>query len=164
MQRLIALLLLAVSPAVFAVEAGTPMPSLTAPRLDVANQTLDLASLKGNVVYVDFWASWCTPCRLSFPALEAIYKDDQSRGLVVLGIGKDSSVEDAQKFMRKIPVSFPLVSDFQDSAAKAFNVKTMPSGYLIDRKGFVRKVHRGFTEQTGAEIRREIESLLNEPS
>ncbi len=79
-------------------------------------------------------------------------------------MNKDSSIDDAQKFLKKFPVTFPLVADAQDAAAKAFDVKAMPSGYLVDRKGIVRKVHRGFTAETGAELRTEIEALLKEPS
>ena len=99
------------------------------------------------MVYVDFWASWCTPCRASFPLSTPLYRENASRGPIV-GMNKDSSVDDAQKFMKKLPVTFPLVPDPQDAAAKAFDVKTMPSG-LVDRKGVVRKVHRGFTTGDG---------------
>lgn len=164
MRRLVAALILCVSHSVLAVEAGAPMPDLAGARLDEPAQTLRLSSLKGNVVYVDFWASWCVPCRLSLPALDALYRENRSRGFTVVGINKDASGEDAQKFMKKVPVTFPLVADLQDAAAKAFDVKAMPSGYLVDRKGIVRKVHRGFTAETGAELRAEIEALLKEPS
>jgi len=115
-------------------------------------------------VYVDFWASWCAPCRVSFPMLDALYRENGSRGFVVVGVNKDVSIDDAQKFLKKVPVTFTLVGDAKDAAAKAFDVKTMPSGYLVDRKGVVRKVHRGFTLETGAAIREEVEALLREPS
>jgi cytochrome c biogenesis protein CcmG, thiol:disulfide interchange protein DsbE len=164
MRRLIAALVFCVSQSVLAVEAGAPVPDFSATRLDEPSQSLRLSSLKGSVVYVDFWASWCVPCRLSLPALDALYRENRSRGFAVVGISKDSSLEDAQKFMKKVPVTFPLLPDLQDAAAKAFDVKTMPSGYLVDRKGVVRKVHRGFTMETAAELRTEIDALLKEPS
>ena len=164
MRRLAAAFFVCISQSVLAVEAGAPLPDHTGARLDEPAQTLRLSSLKGSVVYVDFWASWCVPCRLSLPALDALYRENRSRGFAVVGINKDTSVEDAQKFMKKVPVSFPLVADAQDAAAKAFDVKAMPSGYLVDRKGIVRKVHRGFTAETGAELRTEVEALLKEPS
>jgi thiol-disulfide isomerase/thioredoxin len=127
-------------------------------------QALSLASLRGNVVYIDFWASWCVPCRLSMPALDALYKRNRARGFAVVGVNKDVSAADAKRFLAKVAVSFPLVSDPQDAAARAFDVKAMPSGYLVDRKGVVRNVHRGFTDETAATLGREIEALLKEPS
>ena len=164
MRRLVAALTLACSHSVLAVEAGAPVPDISAPRLGAPAQSLALSSLRGKVVYVDFWASWCAPCRVSFPMLDALYRENGSRGFVVVGVNKDVSVGDAQKFLKKVPVTFTLVGDAEDAAAKAFDVKTMPSGYLVDRKGVVRKVHRGFTRETGAAIRDEVEALLNEPS
>ncbi|HLX23669.1 MAG TPA: TlpA disulfide reductase family protein [Usitatibacter sp.] len=164
MRRLAAALALTLSQSVLAVEAGGPVPDVSGPRIDAPSQSLALSSLRGQVVYVDFWASWCAPCRVSFPLLDALYRENGSRGFVVVGVNKDMSLEDAQKFLKKVPVTFPLVGDAKDAAAKAFDVKTMPSGYLVDRKGVVRKVHRGFTAETGAAIREEVDALLKEPS
>jgi hypothetical protein len=93
--------------------------------------------LKGSVVYVDFWASWCVPCRLSMPALEDLYRRNKSRGFAVVGVNKDASIADARRFLAKVPVSFALVQDGADAAARGFDVKAMPSGYLVDRKGLV---------------------------
>ena len=164
MRRLAAALALTLSQSVLAVEAGGPVPDVSGPRIDAPSQSLALSSLRGQVVYVDFWASWCAPCRVSFPLLDALYRENGSRGFVVVGVNKDMSLEDAQKFLKKVPVTFPLLGDAKDAAAKAFDVKTMPSGYLVDRKGVVRKVHRGFTAETGAAIREEVDALLKEPS
>jgi thiol-disulfide isomerase/thioredoxin len=164
MRRLVAALAIACSQSVLAVEAGAPVPDVSGPRIDAPSESLALSSLRGKVVYVDFWASWCAPCRISFPVLDALYKENASRGFVVVGINKDTSVEDAQKFLKKVPATFPLVGDAKDAAARAFDVKTMPSGYLVDRKGVVRKVHRGFTSETGAVIREEVDALLKEAS
>ena len=164
MRALLATLALALTQSAGAVEAGAPAPDLALARLEQSSQTLSLASLRGSVVYVDFWASWCVPCRLSMPALDALYRQNRARGFAVVGINKDVSADDAQRFLRRIPVTFPLLSDARDAAAHAFNVKAMPSGYLVDRKGIVRQVHRGFTAQTAAELERQIEELLKEPS
>jgi thiol-disulfide isomerase/thioredoxin len=164
MRAVACALALALSPCALAIEAGGAVPELVAPRLEEPLQTLSLAGLRGNVVYVDFWASWCVPCRLSMPALDALYKRNRARGFAVVGVNKDVSAADAKRFLAKIAVSFPLVSDVQDAAARAFDVKAMPSGYLVDRKGVVRKVHRGFTDETAATLEGEIEALLKEPS
>jgi len=159
---LAALAILASIPAV-AVEAGMPAPTLSMTPLE-GGAPVTLAGLKGSVVYVDFWASWCVPCRLSMPALEDLYKRNKSRGFAVVGVNKDAGVADARRFLAKVPVSFTLVQDGADAAARGFDVKAMPSGYLVDRKGLVRQVHRGFTAETGATLEKEIDSLLKEPS
>ena len=164
MRVLACALALAFAPCVLAVEAGATAPELAVARLDEPAQPLSLASLRGSVVYVDFWASWCVPCRLSMPALDALYKQNRARGFAVVGVNKDVSAADARRFLVKVPVTFALATDAQDAAARAFDVKAMPSGYLIDRKGVVRKVHRGFTAETAETLAREVDALLKEPS
>ena len=146
-----------------AIERGDPAPAIEIPRLE-GTQSITLASLKGQVVYVDFWASWCVPCRLSMPTLDALQQKHGARGFTVVGVNKDATLADAQRFVKRVPVGFPLGRDENDAVAKAFDVKAMPSGYLIDRKGVVRKVHRGFTAETGTALEREVEDLLKEPS
>src|SRR5260221_8454055 len=148
MRALGCALALLLAPGAFALEAGGAVPELAVARLEEPAQALSLASLRGSVVYVDFWASWCVPCRLSMPALDALYKQNHARGFTVVGVNKDVAAADARRFLAKVPVTFTLVSDGQDAVARAFDVKAMPSGYLIDRKGVVRKVHRGFTTET----------------
>lgn len=164
MRGCLAVLAFLAMPAAYAVEVGGPMPGMELARLDGPPATLSLASLRGKVVYVDFWASWCVPCRLSMPALESFYRQRKGDGFVVVGVNKDVTPDDAKRFLGKVPVSFPLVSDPGDAAARGFDVKAMPSGYLVDRKGIVRKVHRGFTGETAGELGREIEALMKEPS
>jgi thiol-disulfide isomerase/thioredoxin len=149
---------------VHALEAGSPVPAITAPRLASSGAPVSLSALKGQVVYVDFWASWCVPCRLSMPALDAMYRKYSPKGFAVVGFNKDVSNADAERFLQRVPVSFTLAQDGKDAAAQAFDVKAMPSGYLVDRKGVVRKVHRGFTAETAAELEHEIEELLKEPA
>ena len=164
MRRLAAALVITLSQSALAVEAGSTAPGLSLPRLDDASHSIALGSLRGQVVYVDFWASWCVPCRISMPALEALYKQHGAKGFVVVGVNKDVSNADAQRMLAKVQVTFPLVTDAGDAAARGFDVKTMPSGYLIDRKGVVRKVHRGFSEETARELREEVAALMKEPS
>jgi peroxiredoxin len=147
-----------------AIEAGAPVPPLTMPRLEEPAQSISLADLRGSVVYVDFWASWCVPCRLSMPALDSLYRRHRDRGFAVVGINKDVAPADAERFLKRVSVTFALALDSHDAAARAFDVKAMPSGYLIDRKGIVREVHRGFVPETAAVLEREIEALLKEPS
>jgi cytochrome c biogenesis protein CcmG, thiol:disulfide interchange protein DsbE len=161
MRTLVFAAWLAASLPVDAVDVGQAVPALTLPGLDGA-AAVRLESLKGRVVYVDFWASWCVPCRVSMPALEALWSRQRERGFTVLGVNKDVAPEDARRFLERVKVGFPLVADASDAAVKAFAVKAMPSGYLVDRAGKVRFIHRGFTNETGAELARQVEDLLKE--
>lgn len=145
-----------------ALQPGAAVPPLTLPRLGETTEPLSLAALQGRVVYVDFWASWCVPCRLSMPTLDALYRKHRDAGFSVVGVNKDVTVEDARRFLQRVPVSFTLVADPEDGAARTFAVKAMPSGYLVDRKGKVRHVHRGFTAETAAALEREVAALLGE--
>jgi thiol-disulfide isomerase/thioredoxin len=163
-RRPLAVLLLALALPAAALESGMPLPELTAQALGEAPAPISFKALRGRVLYVDFWASWCTPCRISMPALDALYRKYSARGFTVVGVNKDMTVADAQRFLKRVPVGFPLAHDAQDALAKAFDVKAMPSGYLVDRRGVVRHVHRGFTAETAAKLEREIEQLLGEPS
>ncbi len=161
-RALLALLALAAAGEAMAVEAGAALPQLTLATLADPSRSISLAALRGQVVYVDFWASWCVPCRLSMPALDALYRKNRERGFTVIGVNQDVSTADAQRFLSRIAVSFPLARGADEAAARAFDVRAMPSGYLVDRKGIVRRVHRGFTTDTPAELEREIAPLLEE--
>ena len=152
---------LAISSGANALEPGGRAPALVAPRLS-AEGAVSLEQLRGRVVYVDFWASWCVPCRLSMPALDGLHRKHGARGFTVVGVNKDVSAADAERFLTKVKVGFPLVKDADDAIARAFDVRAMPSGYLVDRRGVVRHVHRGFDAQTAAKLEREIEALLGE--
>jgi thiol-disulfide isomerase/thioredoxin len=163
MRRLACALALCVAGSAIAIEPGERLPDLTLPALHDPSP-VTLASFRGNVTYVDFWASWCIPCRESMPLLDTLYKRHRAAGFAVVGINKDVTAADAERFLKRVAVSFPLVNDARDAAARAFDVKAMPSGYLVDRKGVVRHVHRGFTAETASALEREIEALLKERS
>ena len=161
----IAALCIAIPSVSVAVKPGDRLPSVPAlANIEEGGAPISLAALKGRVVYVDFWASWCVPCRLSMPALDALYRKHSARGFAVLGVNKDNTLADAQRFLARVPVGFALAEDGKDALARAFDVKAMPSGYLIDRRGVIRRVHRGFTAETAAALEREVEELLKEPA
>ena len=145
-----------------AVEVGANAPAVAMPRLDDSGKNVSLAGMRGKVVYVDFWASWCVPCRISMPTLDRLFKENAARGFEVVGVNKDVRSDDAERFLKRVPVSFVLVADSSDNLAKAFDVKTMPSGYLIDRKGVVRHIHGGFTRSTSDALAEQVEKLLAE--
>lgn len=148
------------APACASLDAGEPAPAIVARSLRDGMPPVALAELRGRVVYVDFWASWCVPCRQSMPVLDGLARRFGPRGFTVVGVNKDASVAEAERFLRRVPVGFPLVGDADDAIARSFGVKAMPSGYLVDRAGVVRHIHRGFSAGTAAALEREIEGLL----
>jgi thiol-disulfide isomerase/thioredoxin len=154
----------AIAFALLAEPAWAQKPGESAPALKatIAGKPAALADFRGKVVYVDFWASWCTPCRQSFPIYESLHKELAAQGFVLLGVNKDMKPADAERFLARTPVSFTTFADSDDSWAKAFAVKTMPTGILIDRKGRIRYIHSGFTSKTEGELRAQVAELLKE--
>jgi thiol-disulfide isomerase/thioredoxin len=140
-----------------AVEVGQPAPNIALAGTPVASQ---LADLRGRYVYVDFWASWCGPCRLSFPwmgALQARYKPSE---LTVITINVDKQRRDADRFLQQNPAAFAVAFDPAGESAKRFALKTMPSSFLIGPDGQVLWTHRGFTLDQRPELDRQIDSIV----
>ena len=154
--RLIALVLSFTS-ALFAASPGEK-----APQISKLLPGASLPATSGKVVLVDFWASWCGPCKASFPALNRLQKKYGPKGLVIIGVGVDDDAAKYQAFAKKMSASFPLAHDSAHKAAAKFNPQSMPSSYLIDRKGVIRYVHTGFhPKKTETEYSTEIEALLD---
>ncbi|PSJ18130.1 TlpA family protein disulfide reductase [Nitrosomonas supralitoralis] len=124
--------------------------------------TYNLQELKGKVVYMDFWASWCPPCIKSFPFLNQLDQDLKDEGLHVVGINLDEKVVDAQAFLAKNPVDFSIVADLSKQCAKEFELMAMPTSFLIDRNGNVRHIHQGFRTGESEKLRALITQLLKE--
>jgi thiol-disulfide isomerase/thioredoxin len=119
--------------------------------------------LKGQVILLDFWASWCGPCKVSFPAMEELNRKYASQGLTIVAVSVDEKQENMQRFMKSMKVSFAVVRDAQHKLVAAANVKAMPTSFLIDRAGKIRFLHNGFDrEQTVRGYVKEIEELLKE--
>ena len=141
-----------------------PWPAPAFSLKDKAGQVRTLAEFKGRVVLVDFWASWCGPCKASFPALDSLHEELHGEGLEVVAINVDEDRKDAQAFLEGRSPSMTVLFDSQGRSPEDFKVEGMPSSFLIDREGNVRFQHMGFTEQTKADFRREIAFLLREDS
>jgi len=109
-----------------------------------ADSPLDLDRYRGQVVVVDFWASWCVPCRRSFPWLNQMQKKYHEDGLVIVGVNLDSSAEDAQTFLRDFPAEFQIVFDPDAVLAQQFDVAAMPTSFVLDRSGEIVANHLGF--------------------
>lgn len=125
-------------------------------------KSLSLESFKGKVVYLDFWASWCGPCALSFPFMSEIAKRHKAEGLELVAVSVDETREEAEAFLNSHPTSFTVVHDPNGDCPKAYGLETMPTSYLIDRKGNLREVHRGFSNSDRQDLDKAIVSLLKE--
>ena len=123
----------------------------------------DLPDLDGKVVLLDFWASWCAPCKASFPAMDEIYKEYKDQGFVILAVSVDNTAKAYKKFADKSEVTFPLLLDTEKKLVSTAEIEAMPTSFLIDKKGIIRSVHKGyFGKKTIETYREEIQTLLAE--
>ncbi|HSU65890.1 MAG TPA: TlpA disulfide reductase family protein [Tepidisphaeraceae bacterium] len=159
----IAFLAVAVAPAVSRGELkkGDPLPDLSSFKLEGALPN----PLAGRVVLLDFWASWCGPCKSSFPAMEELNKGYREKGLTIVAVSVDEKRENMERFLRAAKISFATVRDARQKLVATADVQTMPTSFLIDRSGKIRFVHHGFEgETTVKQYRAEIEQLIREGS
>lgn len=122
---------------------------------------LDLSAYKGKVVYLDFWASWCTPCLQSFPWMNDLADNFKGRGLVVVAVNLDHHRGLAKAFLQQHPADFHVVFDPDGKLADQFHVETMPTSFLIGRDGKVHYVHSGFYPKKIGDYLAQIRTLLN---
>jgi len=122
----------------------------------------DLSQYKNKVVYLDFWASWCGPCRKSFPWLNEIETKYKKQGLVVIGVNLDTELDQAKQFLKEVPANFRVFSDPDGKLAEKYKLIGMPSSFVIDGKGQVRHRHVGFKKNKTDEYEKSIQSLLKE--
>jgi thiol-disulfide isomerase/thioredoxin len=150
--------ILAAAPARAEIKAGDAFPALAAAGLSGA-----VPATEGRVVLVDFWASWCAPCKASFPALAKLHADYAPRGLVIVAVGVDEKPADFAAFVRKWTPPFAVVHDREQQLVRAVKVPAMPTSYLLGRDGRVRFVHQGYHgETTDRELRAHLDQLLAE--
>ncbi len=142
------------------LEPGQPAPALTVSGPD--GQPVTLASLTGHPVLVDFWASWCPPCRVSIPAFDGLYRELHARGFEMLAINVDERRQDADAFLAGHQYVMPLFFDPAGHSPLAAGVEAMPTSFLVDRAGTIRFVHRGYASKDLPAYRREILQLLAE--
>jgi len=128
--------------------------------LFAANVNFD--QYKGNVVYLDFWASWCGPCRNSFPWMERMQERYGKQGLKIIAVNLDQEPALAKKFLQEFPVQFQVKYDPDGKIAEQFGVQAMPTSFLIDRTGKKIEKHNGFFTNKSSQYETEIESLLGE--
>jgi cytochrome c biogenesis protein CcmG/thiol:disulfide interchange protein DsbE len=141
--------------------ALTAAPAVTWHGADGA--AVRMADAKGHVALVDFWASWCPPCKESFPALDVLQRDYRARGVQVIAVNVDEEQKKADAFIAAHPHQLLVVFDPRGESPKAFKVRGMPSSFVIDRLGTICYTHQGYTKTIDAEYRRELDALLAEP-
>ena len=141
-----------------ATDVGQPAPAFTLPAAKGDPVALD--KLRPKVVYVDFWASWCGPCRRSFPWMNEMQQKYGGKGFTIVGVNVDKRRGDADKFLAQNPANFTVVFDEAGATPAAYAVKGMPSSYLIDGKGNVVYVERGFLDEHKAELEQRIAALV----
>lgn len=141
------------------IKTGDAFPSLTAVGLTGGT----LPAIAGQVVLVDFWASWCAPCKASFPAMAKLHADYGSRGLVIVAVSVDDKPAAYESFVKKLAPPFATVLDREKKLVREVKVPAMPTSYLIGRDGKVRFLHQGFHgDETDRQLRQQIDTLLAE--
>ena len=137
-------------------------PSLDYQVQNLQGELVSLTEFKGKVVYLDFWASWCGPCRKSFPWMNAMHQKYQQQGLAIVAINLDEDKVLAEKFLTKLPADFHIRLDPEADVASKFDLQGMPSSYIFNRQGELVQTHLGFFEEKSAGYENEIVELLKE--
>ena len=142
----------------FPLERMSQMDALEARKM--ASVKSEISGHSGKVVLVDFWASWCGPCKQALPAYNKLYSKFKKDGFSVVGINVDDEKSAGVKFLQEHPVNFPIVYDSGKKLVSEVGVVTMPTSYLVDSKGNVHEVHQGFREGDESKMARDIAGLL----
>jgi peroxiredoxin len=135
-------------------------PDFTLRRMDGPN--LRLQEQRGQVVMVNFWATWCGPCKIEMPHLNKIYEKYRSSGFVLLGVNIDDNARAATDLATKLGLKFPVLLDTDKAVSRLYDLGSMPATVLIDRDGRVRHLHRGYKEGVEALYEQQVRALLKE--
>ena len=144
----------------FAADAGGPAPAFTLTAL--SGEQSGLSQYKGQVVMVNFWATWCGPCQQEMPLLDQMYKKYKPAGFTLIGVNVDKEAPAVKELLARKPVSFPVLLDPANQVSKAYHVDEMPSSVIIDRKGDIRYIHRGYRPGDENEYQDRIRQLIRE--
>jgi len=142
------------------VDTSSPAPDFTLQAQ--SGKPVELAQLKGQVVMLNFWASWCGPCRQEMPLLDSIYKKYGKAGFTMLGVNVEPDSKAANDWLKQTPVTFPILYDTDSKVSKLYGVSGMPSTVIVDRKGTVRMIHRGYKPGDEEQYLSSIRTLMRE--
>jgi peroxiredoxin len=143
-----------------ALAAGTTAPDFSLPARD--GSTVHLSELKGQVVMINFWATWCGPCRQEMPLLTQLQSKYEPLGFTLLAVNVEPDSAAAQDWLKGMAVDFPILFDRKNAVAESFGVQGMPSSVFLDRAGNVRYVHRGYQPGDESKYADMIRSLVKE--
>jgi peroxiredoxin len=139
---------------------GATAPDFTLKALDGNN--LRLAEQRGDIMLINFWASWCGPCIQEMPALDKLAQKYQALGVQVWGVNVENDSTAAKAYLSKVKVEFPILFDLDNSVSKAYQVDAMPTTVILDKDGKVRAVHRGYQPGFEKKYENDIKQLLRE--
>jgi len=151
---------LAIALPALAGSSASPAPAFTLAAR--GGKDVSLAQYKGQVVMINFWASWCGPCRQEMPLLDSIYRKYGKLGFTLLGVNVEPDSKAADDWLKQTPVSFPILYDRDSKVSKLYNVAGMPSTVIIDRSGKLRTLHRGYKPGDENEYLDSIRALIRE--
>ena len=137
-----------------------PAPDFTLKSL--GGENLKLSEFRGDVILINFWASWCGPCRQEMPLLDALYQRYNPIGFTILGINVENDSEQAMKLLKEMPVSFPILFDTQNTVSKLYNLVGMPSTMIVDRDGNIRYQHFAYLPGYEKKYEEQIKELIRE--
>jgi peroxiredoxin len=143
-----------------ASQVGTSAPDFSL--MDVNGKVVALKQFTGKVVFLDFWAPWCDPCREELPELDALYKRFNNDGLEVIGIDIDDSEKLKAEFLQHVPVAFTMLIDKKGAIRREYRFRTLPTAFIIGRDGVIRYVHMGFGKEFLQMYEKEITELLKQ--
>ena len=157
---LAAFMVLSTPLAAIAAEVGRPAPDFTLKSLGGPN--LKLSEMAGSVVLINFWASWCGPCREEMPLLNSLHKKYEPLGFKVLGVNVEQDVKGAKGFLTNFPVDFPVLLDSDNRVSEQYKVIAMPTTVVVDRDGNMRFLHQGYKSGDEAKYRQMVKKLVRE--
>ena len=123
---------------------------------------MKLSEMTGNVVLINFWASWCGPCREEMPLLNALHKKYEPLGFTVLGVNVEEQTDKALGFLKNFPVDFPVLLDHKNQVSQMYNVIAMPTTVVVDRDGNMRYIHKGFKPGDEKKYQKMVKKLVRE--
>lgn len=151
---------LCISLSAHASDISGPAPDFTLKSKDGSNVRLE--DLRGQVVMLNFWASWCGPCRQEMPLMDEIYEKYEKFGFTILAVNVDEDSADADRFLDAVPVTFPILYDNESRISELYEVDAMPTTVMIDRDGNKRFLHRGYKPGYEDDYRKQVKKLIRE--